>query len=95
MGRYPHAYISMSVQLITHATDTIFSSQLGWYGPLKTMIRVTLLSVTEIHVTYVSPSILYNINVSNQFLHMSSRHCGGLLYGKIVPDDPLVPQIIT
>ena len=48
LGRDTYAYMSVSVQKITHVTAPILSSRLGWYEPYQTIITVPLLISTEI-----------------------------------------------
>ena len=83
--RYHHAYLSMSVKWIPHSSAPLFSSKLGCYDSPHTIIIVPFLIASESYDLYDSPYVLYHIHVSLHSFHMSSRHCGCLLSGSIIP----------
>ena len=81
-------YLSVSLKGIINFTTPILKYRLVWYYPSKSIIIVNLLIYNEIHASYDSRSIFHPIHVSTNSFHIFSRHCGDMLSGEIVLDDP-------
>ena len=93
MGRYPHEYLSVSVNWTPHAAALLFPYKLGWYYPSQTISISPFLIETEIHDPSDSPYLLSPIHIYAHSFHMFLGRVGFIIWIN-TPWFLLVPHII-